>query len=148
MNQEIVPESSESLSMPISTPAKQIISQRLEVSQYNGPLPNPEIVARYDEVLPGSAERTFRMVESEQEHRHKMQARQLEAEIADQKEVRNIEKTGQIFALIFSVVAMGVSGVTALNGKELTASIFGVGGMGSLVVAFIQGRQKAKDTER
>jgi len=86
-------------------------------------------------------------VESEQEHRHKMQEKQLDAQISDQKEVRNIEKRGQSFGLVIALSSICVSIFSLSRGQELAASIFGAGGVGTLVVAFIQGRQNQKDSD-
>jgi uncharacterized membrane protein len=145
VDQELVPQPENT--NPIPQQQERVISGRLEVSQYSGPLPDPEILARYEKVLPGAAERTFRLVESEQEHRHRMQEKQLDAEIADQKIVRNIEKRGPILALVVAAIVMGVSVTTALNGKEATASVIGGGGLIALVTAFIQGRKPQKDSD-
>ena len=41
-----------------------------QASTFQGPIPRPEHFARYDEVLPGAAERILVMAEKEQAHRH------------------------------------------------------------------------------
>ncbi len=145
LDQEIVPQPENT--KPIPQQQERLISGRFEVSQYSGPLPDPEILARYEKVLPGAAERTFKLVESEQEHRHKMQEKQLDAGIADQKDGRNIEKRGQVFALIIALSSFGVSVFSLSMGQEIAASIFGAGGVGALVIAFIQGRQNQKESD-
>ena len=38
-------------------------------SIFQGPLPHPEILAKYDSILPGAAERILVMAEKEQNHR-------------------------------------------------------------------------------
>lgn len=37
--------------------------------EFSGPLPPPQILGQYDEVLPGAAERILRMAEKQQDHR-------------------------------------------------------------------------------
>ncbi len=50
----------------------------VEVLQgFAGPLPAPEILAAYDEVLPGLAERIVRLTEREQQHRHELEKGEL-----------------------------------------------------------------------
>jgi hypothetical protein len=44
----------------------------LEVS---GPLPHPQVLARYDEVVPGGAERIVKLAENQVKHRQTMQSR-------------------------------------------------------------------------
>lgn len=41
-------------------------SAMLQVQQYSGPLPLPEQLEKYEEVLPGAAERIFKMAEENQ----------------------------------------------------------------------------------
>jgi uncharacterized membrane protein len=145
LDQGIIPQPENT--KPIPQQQERLISGRFEVSQYSGPLPDPEILARYEKVLHGAAERTFKLVESEQEHRHKMQEKQLDAGIADQKDIRNIEKRGQFFALLIALSSIGVAVFSVSSGQEIVASIFGVSGVGTLVVSFIQGRQNQKDSD-
>ena len=38
-------------------------------SAYSGPLPAPATIKKYENILPGSAERIFKMAEKEQAHR-------------------------------------------------------------------------------
>ena len=49
---------------------KQIRTEITQVQQWSGPLPAPESLAKYDSVVPGSAERILAMAEKEQNHRH------------------------------------------------------------------------------
>lgn len=37
--------------------------------EFSGPLPHPQTLRQYDEVLPGAAERILRMAEKQQDHR-------------------------------------------------------------------------------
>lgn len=55
-------------------------SARVEVQRvHEGPLPAPEDFARYDQVLPGAAERIMTLTESTVEHRHRLDNRHLNA---------------------------------------------------------------------
>lgn len=152
MTDDLVPVDREIIPQPedtkLTSPHRfRLVTRSVRSVQYSGPLPAPETLARYEQVLPGIAERTLRLVESEQEHRHRMQEKQLDAGIIDQKDVRNIEKRGQIFAFLIALSSFGVSVFSLSMGQEIAASIFGTGGVGALVVAFIQGRQNQKDSD-
>jgi hypothetical protein len=46
-----------------------------------GPLPNPEILDRYEQILTGAADRIMAMAEDEARHRHEMEKMVLEADI-------------------------------------------------------------------
>ncbi len=125
----------------------QVISGRLEVSQYTGPFPAPEILRDYEDVLPGAAERLFKLVESEQEHRHQMQRIQIDAQVQDQQDIRKIEKRGQTFGFLIAAIVMGAVTVTALNDKQITATVLGVGGLTSLVSVFVIGKRRREQEE-
>ena len=53
------------------------ISTHRELQQWQGPLPPPESLAKYDEYIPGSAQTIIDMAVKEQEHRHIMEERAL-----------------------------------------------------------------------
>lgn len=42
-------------------------------SKFSGPLPHPDILAKYEEVYPGAASKIFQMAEEQAEHRRKME---------------------------------------------------------------------------
>jgi len=50
--------------------SKQIKTEITQVQQWSGPLPAPESLAKYDNIVPGAAERILVMAEKEQNHRH------------------------------------------------------------------------------
>jgi len=56
-----------------------------QTEQWTGPLPHPEALARFNEVVPGSADRIIAMAEREQAHRTEMQRSVLNAEIGDNR---------------------------------------------------------------
>ncbi len=41
---------------------------------FSGPLPHPDLLRHYNEILPGVAERIFSMAEAEAEHQHAMES--------------------------------------------------------------------------
>lgn len=48
-----------------------------EVSRFTGPIPPPDLLAEYDQILPGLAERIVTMAEGEANHRRGIQRRQM-----------------------------------------------------------------------
>ena len=50
----------------------------IEASAWAGPLPEPDTLREYDQVLPGAAERILKMAEDQQKHHHDQDRRQLE----------------------------------------------------------------------
>jgi uncharacterized membrane protein len=47
---------------------------------YEGPFPEPEVLAKYEEIQPGLIDRIFRYAESEQTQRHQIQNKRVDAE--------------------------------------------------------------------
>lgn len=76
------PEQSQSLRPPEEvddTPSRgsSLVHQRTEIS-YSGPLPPPGVLAEFEKVLPGSAERIFVMAEKQLEHRMSLETTVIE----------------------------------------------------------------------
>lgn len=89
----------------------------MERHEFSGPLPPPEVLARYNDALPGGAERIVALAEQQAKHRRKMEAR------------------GQI--LLFVVVLVAVIGgiVLIALGQDafgLVPIIGALGGLGGL----------------
>lgn len=55
-------------------------TQITAVSQYSGPLPRPEDLIRYNDAVPGAAERILAMAEREMNHRHESERKILKTE--------------------------------------------------------------------
>jgi uncharacterized membrane protein len=50
-----------------------MLQAAVEVSRYSGPLPKPEDLAKYEQVLTGSADRIIRMAEQQATHRQNLE---------------------------------------------------------------------------
>ena len=109
-------------------------------SVYSGPLPPPEVLAGYDKVLPGAAERILSLAEGEAGHR-----REMERKIASQ------EGSERMFGLLlaFVVALTGIGGAIwcILSGYQVAGTILSSGTIGSLVWAFISGSRMRSDFE-
>lgn len=106
---------------------------------YRGPLPPPELMERYEQVLPGTAERLLRMVEAEGEHRRELEAKHLQGQLAETSK-------GQWMAFLIGLFTIAVGAVTAaIYDKELAGALLGSGGVIGLVTVFIAGRKQSDD---
>jgi len=74
------------------------IGAQVTAQQFSGPVPHPEILQGYDQVLPGAAERILTMAELDQKH-------QIQLESSAQHLAAKEIKRGQIFGLIVSISA-------------------------------------------
>ena len=99
-----------------------------------GPLPPPETLARYNEIIPDGADRLLKLVEHQQEHRIR-----IESIVVSSQQRQSL--TGQILAFIIAVVGLIVCAYMAVHGAEAVAGVLATTLIGSLVYAFINGRQ-------
>ena len=105
-----------------------------ESRHYSGPLPLPEDLAKYDQVVPGAAERIMQMAEKEMQHRHEN----------DNMMAKNIVRTTilSILAAFFCVLVMAGLVFYALHkGYPTVAGTIAVGSIAAVAGVFF--RQKA-----
>lgn len=60
------------------------------LQSYEGPLPHPDLMEKYEKIQQGAANRILSMAEKEQEHRHTIDNQILE----DRKQERDTQMTG------------------------------------------------------
>lgn len=56
---------------------RQVKTEIQRVESWSGPLPAPESLIRYNEAVPGAADRIIAMAESEMKHRHEQEKKAL-----------------------------------------------------------------------
>lgn len=107
---------------------------------FSGPLPPPEILAKYENLQTGLAERIIRMAEEQASHRQTLETKSLEAKIHHFKKRNAKAKLGQIYAFIVAMAAI-LGGLTlAYFDKQIVAAIISGLGLGGIITAFIYGR--------
>ena len=116
-------------------------TQRVEQHmQYAGPIPPPEIFKKYGEIIPTAPERILRVFEQDSEHTRQMQKLALTGEI-------NRDKRAQWMAFGIMIVALGVTMVVIILGKNITAGI--ITSLGTLFLAlrvlFIGKKEEPKE---
>ena len=111
------------------------VAQRITVSErYEGPLPRPDHLREYEDILPGAAERIFSSSERQLEHNISSARFALEAQVADTR--RGKDYGAGLFAFLI-VCAFGSLFVTD---NPLVPGIFlGAATVGG-ITALIRGR--------
>jgi uncharacterized membrane protein len=66
---------------------------------FSGPLPPPEILARYNEILPGAAERIIAMAENQNVHRRELEKKVINGNVFSQN-------VGMILGFIIAMTAI------------------------------------------
>lgn len=109
--------------------------------QFSGPIPPPHILGDYDKVQAGFAERIIAMAEKEQAHRHGIEHQAVSSEIS-------IQKRGQFFALILSLVILVGSMFLIYSGREISGSLLAGASLTGLAYIFITGRKSDESPDK
>ena len=107
---------------------------------FSGPLPPPEILRQFDNVVPGAAERIIKMAENQSSHRMELEKKVIESDVTR-------SRWGQILGFIIAILGLLVSAVVAIYGSAIAGGIIGVGTLASLVGVFMYG-SKTRSKER
>ena len=125
-----------------------VVQSSAMAAAYSGPLPPPEWLRQYEQVLPGVADRMMALVESEvskqhdeSAHRRLMQERAVAAGIS-------MAKRGQAVAALLGLSFLVAAVVLALAGNPLLGGVIGIADLVGIVVSFALGlaRQRADES--
>lgn len=106
------------------------ISIAAQHRSFSGPLPPPEDLAKYDQIVPGAAERIIGMAEAEMKHRHKN----------EDTVTRGIIHTTYLSAIFAFVVAISLAALAfylAYKGSYTAAASVAVGSIAAVISAFV-----------
>ena len=138
MSEEQSKESREILDGCSAEDSKEIqqIAATIVRGEFSGPIPPPSVLAEYEKMIPGSADRILTMAERQSDHRQKMEAKMIDAESRD-------SFCGVVFAFSIGVVSLIIGAIMAIkipnNGGTVIGTIFGMSGVGSIVGTFLNG---------
>jgi len=105
---------------------------------WSGPLPHPEALSQFNDIVPNGAERIFRMAEEQQASRIHIESTGLHAAIAE-------AKRGQLLGASISIVALACATGSIYLGAHwsVSAMLIGVPIM-SLTKAIVDSRSQNK----
>ncbi len=112
---------------------------------YTGPIPPPSILADFEKICPGMADRIMTLAEKDAEHVRKYNETHLLLAKDHQRDERHATCRGQwmSFILMLSFILCGF--ILIILDKKITGTIFGsvamIGALGSLVYSFINIRK-------
>lgn len=92
------------------TPAG-VMHQTAIVEEYRGPIPSAGELKRYEDILPGAADRILTMAENQAAHRQKLEAEAITANIKN-------SRRGQAFAFIISMAVVVVGFILIMCDKN------------------------------
>ena len=120
----------------INKQKRQQIIRSLVVTMHKthiGPLPDPETLIQYSDIIPNGAERIMQMAEKQLEHRMTMEKKVIGGQMLQ-------SNIGQFLAFFIGIAALGASTYCIISGYEWSGGALGIGGLTGLVTAFIKGR--------
>lgn len=104
-------------------------------SSWVGPLPPPQFLRDYDDIVPGAANRFIELTEREQLHRHSIETWLVRGDV-----IRSL--TGVGAAIVLSALFLGAGVYLISQGHEWTGGIIGLSGLTGLVTAFLRGTNR------
>jgi uncharacterized membrane protein len=105
--------------------------------QWSGPLPQPEALERYNQIVPGAAERIIQMAETQHKHRLEIETNVVNSNIAAQKR-------GTILGFIVAMTAILGGVFLVYIGKEASGLASIVTALVGLVGVFVYGKNEQK----
>lgn len=119
--------SPEAMSIIETLPEQQrkIVLSSMTVQHYEGPIPHPAMMKEYEEFIPGSADRIFKMTEDEQKFQHNTIKKLSNASII-QKFLGLILGVILLFYIVIMVKDLALAGHDAVAGSIGTVTIIGL----------------------
>jgi len=118
-------------------PSQSIAFSATRTDIHVGPLPRPDFLAKYNEIIPDGANRIMLMAERQQEHRFGLENKAMDSQLKQ-------SSRGQIFGFIICLIGLSVSGYMAYLGYAIAGSILGGTGLIGLVSLFVVGKYKQR----
>jgi uncharacterized membrane protein len=104
---------------------------------YQGPIPDPDSLARYDQINPGFAERIMRMAEEEAIHRRSNENKIIKGNT-------RMAMLGIVFAFLSVIIFAGIVIFAILKGSSVAALGAVITSICSLAGVFLFFRNRAK----
>ncbi|HQK41836.1 MAG TPA: DUF2335 domain-containing protein [bacterium] len=108
-----------------------------KASSFSGPIPPPELLKGYNEVVKDGAERIVVMAEKQSNHRMQLEDHAIKEELKQ-------SRLGQVFGFILGIVGLVLAAILAILDHEAIAGIFGTTTILGLVTVFVLGKKAQK----
>lgn len=108
---------------------------------YSGPLPPPEVLAKFDQVVPGGAERILAQFEAQRTHRQRIELKVINSNTF-------VQVFGAISALLLGLLAIGGGLFLVHEGKSLEGFGAFFTGLAALVGVYVYGKKSQADERK
>ncbi len=100
---------------------------------FSGPIPRPDILRHYNEIVPGAAERILKMAEEDARHQRDIEMAALDA-------AKTESARGQHYGFLIGLSALITTGIALYLGYDKVAMVLGGTTVVGLVTVFVTGR--------
>jgi uncharacterized membrane protein len=112
---------------------KGMVTRSLQLEEkFSGPIPPPNLLKKYDEIVPGAAERILSMAERQSEHRIYLEKFVVKS---DSKRA----DSGLVAGLVVALTALIIAGILIYTGHDVAGTIVGSLDLVALVGVFVYG---------
>lgn len=111
-----------------------LVAEQTHSMTYSGPIPHPDLLRQFDDVIPNGADRIMKMAEIQSAHRQQLEAKVVNANNRD-------SLFGVISATLICLTAI-IGAIWLLSlGKSIEGLAVLITSLGSVVYVFIKGRK-------
>ena len=121
-------------SRPVEDGVVRLSASKSTTVKFSGPLPPPEILQAYNDVIANGAERIMAMTERQSAHRQEIEKIVI-------KSNTSVQKFGSFSALAITLTALGLGFTLIMYDKDFSGFSVMIGSLGSLVATFVYGRR-------
>lgn len=111
------------------------VEVRHEQWQFNSPLPPPEVLERYEQIIPGFGERVMTQWESQTNHRQQLEKTVITGQT-------KLQTRGQVFAAVIGIGGLIAAAVVGVWGSSAAAVAIASVDIGTLAGVFIYGKNR------
>lgn len=119
--------------------AQELLTGGYRSMTYSGPIPHPQLLREFNDVIPDGANRIMIMAESQSEHRRNLETKVVNANNRD-------SLLGVIFAFIIAIVIVLGAIFLIYKDKNLSGFSLLLGGGGTYFAVFL--KSKSKDNKQ
>ena len=116
---------------------KQKLAVALSRTSFSGPIPPPELLKQYNDIISDGADRIVSMAENQSKHRMDLEKSVITEELKQ-------SKRGQIFGLTLVIFCIILAFILSMTNHETVAGILAGSTVVSLATVFVIGKQAQK----
>ena len=98
----------------VKKPAAQHVVARSQTLVHHGPLPDPQTLANYEDLCPGSWDRIFSMTKADQQHRIDQERAELQANIDHRSALLGLQESNSKNVFRSDMAGQIIGGMVAL----------------------------------